>query len=252
VKFLGWFFSLLIGLPILLGGGTIFYEAWHTYTYCFRLTIDVEADGRLYTSSGVMKGIVSSKAEWVPGIGSGRQRMIGEAVIVDMGDRGTLFATLADTKHGTWAEQIVYRTFPITRILNGNVASETIERAAQIYSSERMSANLDIAALPMRLVRFRDPSDPRTVETVDPLKLAANFGEHISLRRVILETVNSGWWPLSLLGLSGEPVTVGVGQRLPWLSAHPEPPLDQRLAGTKLSNSAARPLVHGDFRKGKL
>jgi hypothetical protein len=147
--------------------------------------------------------------------GAGSQHERGEAIVVDIGSRGPLFITLQGVESHSWAAQIVFRTFPFTRKDGEYVVPETLARAAKRYASERMAAKLDLATLPMRFVRFRDITDPTTVEPVEPTKLAASFGPGVTLISVTLETVNAGWWPLNLAGFTGEPVTAGVISRLP-------------------------------------
>jgi hypothetical protein len=56
------------------------------------------------------------------------------------------------------------------------------------------------------LVDFRELSDPKSVEQIDPANFAAAFGSGVSLRRATIEVTN-------------DPVTTGIEARLPWLSA---------------------------------
>ena len=58
--------------------------------------------------------------------------------------------------------------------------------------------------LPM-LVRFRDPSDPTSVERVDPADLAASFEPGVKSDRMIIEITDAS-------------VTKGIETALPWLA----------------------------------
>jgi hypothetical protein len=77
------------------------------------------------------------------------------------------------------------------------------------------------------LVRFRDISDPKTVEKVDPANLAASFGAGVKLTRATIETVPSGYWPFNLFGIGGSPVTRGIEARLPWWKDRPNKSFDE-------------------------
>jgi hypothetical protein len=68
---------------------------------------------------------------------------------------------------------------------------------------QRPNAELPIDLFPM-LVRFRDISDPLSVEKVDPANLSATLGPGVTLRRATIE-------------ITDDPVTTGIEERLPWL-----------------------------------
>lgn len=54
-------------------------------------------------------------------------------------------------------------------------------------------------------MRFRDVGNPHTVEEVNPDNLAASFGPGVHLKALTVQ-------------LTGEPVTLGIRDRLPWLN----------------------------------
>jgi hypothetical protein len=56
------------------------------------------------------------------------------------------------------------------------------------------------------LVQFRDPSDPTSVEPVDPLDLAASFEPGVTLKSAFVE-------------ITDDPITRGIEDRLPWLKS---------------------------------
>jgi len=61
------------------------------------------------------------------------------------------------------------------------------------------------------LVRFRDPSDPASVEIVNPTNLAAAFGPGVVLKHAVIE-------------ITDDPVTKAIETRLPWLASSKESP----------------------------
>lgn len=166
-------------------------------TLRYRLTLEVEAEGRPHVGSGVIQ-VTYDKA--VRGLGSSSEIYIdvkGEAVAVDLGSRGVLFALL---KEGTWSrsgpEWIVPNAFGVTK---GGIGPDQFGRLAALTGS----VTLNEGQLPL-LVRFRDVSDPKTVERVDAFNLAASFGPGVHLARATLE-------------LTRDPVTTGIAGKLPWL-----------------------------------
>jgi hypothetical protein len=217
------------------------YIAVFNTTIRYRLTLEASADGVPKTGSGVIQVNYSknndpiSRAEFSTSVR-------GEAVVLDLGPRGTLFALLkGGTDSRSVPEYIVLRAFdfpggafpgPITKGLS----------QVQHLSGKR---ELPLASLPL-LVRFRDPNNPMTVEKVDPLDLEKSFGPGAKLNRATLEIVSSGVWPFNWLGLSGEPITNSIEQRLPWLAGTKGGYLD----GGLTSRNAPLGLHGGDFKTG--
>ena len=133
----------------------------------------------------------------------------GEAATVDLPGRGTLFALLGGDPDAGSSEigNLIGRTLypddpslvpwpprrggppiPMRRYLELGTGGE----------GRRMSG------YPM-LVRFADLSRPESVERVDPDDLASTFGPGVSLRSITIQ-------------ITGEPVTSGIKQMLPWLA----------------------------------
>jgi hypothetical protein len=88
--------TLGIVLGVIVGGIAVLvavYEFGYTHRYRYRLTLEVEADGQVKTGSGVIQ--VTSRLDFVPGRPlKFTTTFSGEAVYVDLGPRGNLFALL--------------------------------------------------------------------------------------------------------------------------------------------------------------
>jgi hypothetical protein len=171
----------------------------------------------------------------------------GEAVALDLGSRGVLFALLKeDTDSRSGAEYIVLRTFNFP---GGALPLPVGDGLSQV---KRLSgkAELPFSSLPL-LVRFRDPNDPKTVERVDPLDIGKSFGAGAKLTRATLEIVPSGMWPLNRLSITGEPATAGLDMRLPWLSDYYGRQFDgERFESASSPLRLANSLTSGAFRAG--
>ena len=131
----------------------------------------------------------------------------GEAVAVDLGDHGLLFALLTgpvDTDRGSGKK--FYPDSPVTVLLaqlsDTGVGGMTSGNLASL-SGRKDVVEVPPARLPM-LVRFRDIEDPMTVEQVDPEDLAASFGPGVRLVR-------------ATLAITDDVPTFSIEQRLPWL-----------------------------------
>jgi hypothetical protein len=119
----------------------------------------------------------------------------GEAVIVDLGERGVLFALLGED----YAYNVVFKAFP----RHGATTPEGIEYYSNLKDAR---ATLEPGPLPdPMLVMFTDISDPLTVRLVDQDDLAASFGEGVSLKEITIE-------------MTEDPLAWRIDEYLPWLS----------------------------------
>jgi hypothetical protein len=110
--------------------------------------------------------------------------------------------------------------------------SEALEQNHRALKAVEGKAELPPHMLPM-LVRFRDASEPTTVEQVQPAELAEAFGPGTSLRGVTVEMTN-------------DPVSAGIERHLPWLRELRGP-----LDGSNLmypNGPLANRIGSGDFR----
>jgi hypothetical protein len=216
----------------------------------YRLTVEVETPEGLRTGSSVIEVSTMVAGRYsIPNPGKVIHRVKGEAVTVDLGSRGTLFALLRSDDNVDWAKNVMYRLapeVPRTRDADGRFDAHRYLHAGYAAMLKRREpielprtfpdqAHLrDQPALPM-LVRLRDIADPRTVEKVDPDDLAATFGKGVKLRRITMQVTD-------------EPVTTGITNRLAWLGEYPEPRLDSAYEGSTNPNLSQQ-LAHGDFSR---
>jgi hypothetical protein len=235
----------IVAIAILCMGAAVFayHVAYPSITLRYRLTLEAEVDGQPKLGSGVIEVTYSKQ----PQIAAQHELSIGyrgEAVVLDLGKRGTLFALLkADTDSRSGPEWIVLRAFDFP---GGGLPTPVEERIKQV---QRLSGKreLSLDSLPM-LVRFRDINDPMTVERVHPSNLSERFGPAVRLVRATLEIVPTGIWPFNSVGLSGEPITTGILTRLGWLQRLHGGYLDGAFAG---GGPALSNVLHGgNFRAG--
>lgn len=185
-----WFFILLgIGVGLWL-------YLFPSYSWHQKMTVEVEVDGQLYSGFSVVGVSTTRHPDWLPVEGSYDSKMWGEAVVLELPENRYLFALI---QHAIYLAPKVFQDK-----MDGSL-SESGERWARIISNLREERDIASKDYPL-LVTFRDLTDPKTVQKVDPENLAATFGSGVSLKRITLE-------------ITDEPVTEGkIGNVLGWLN----------------------------------
>jgi hypothetical protein len=100
-----------IALTLIAAVVVLYQLAYPSVTVRYRLTLEALVDGEPKTGSGVIEVTYSKQSEF-----AGQHELVidyrGEAVVLDLGSRGTLFALLkADTDSRSGPEWIVLRAF---------------------------------------------------------------------------------------------------------------------------------------------
>jgi hypothetical protein len=176
----------------------------------YRLTLEVEADGQRSSGSSVIEVTYQKQPE----IGSGRNMISnhrGQAVVVELGKRGTLFALLkAGNDSRSIPETIVFRAFGFPGGIWPQGTVEHVFETVRQLSGER---ELPFENLPM-LIRFADINDPLTIDRVNCFNISERFGIGTKLVRATLEIVPAGVLSSKVCGDSNEPA---IDKMLPWL-----------------------------------
>lgn len=181
--------------------------AYPSVTIRYRLTLVVEADGKEHVGSGVLEVKYATISTLLRNHGGDVGTSYrGEAVAVDIPNRGTLFV-LMENSGDTSVEGLRSRPpemvllaygFPYGHL--GRASRENFNRVKDLSGERELKLN----ALPM-LVRFRNIDDPSSVEQVDPRDLSARFGPKAYIKR-------------AFIAITRDPLTTGIDQRLPWLA----------------------------------
>lgn len=152
----------------------------------YKMTVEVETPQGLKSGFAVREMTLATNNIMRPANG----RIKGEAVVVDLPGGQALFALLTGGDGDVdYAMQIGGRAQ-----VWGKSAGEPPAGPVELYPTAPKTTGLqNTNPLPM-LVRFRDITDPKSVEAVDP--------EAIGVKRIMVETTS-------------DDVTVGIGGRLP-------------------------------------
>jgi hypothetical protein len=230
---------LALGTSTSLGGCDAGKDSW---AYRYRLTLEVETPEGLKIGSTVREVCEFLTAPFPINLTNPRQSVFairGEAVVVDLGDRGLLFGTLwgqNGLNDQDYAISLPTRVFRRTGLLQDLRGKDVPERLEQL----RAKANLTNMELPF-LARFRDPNDSTTVEGVDPGDLASSFGTGVKFSHAWIE-------------MTDDPVSTGIEKILPWLEGGFPPRFLVPAASGKPANQlpTAQFLTYGAFHRAVL
>jgi hypothetical protein len=170
-----------------------------SWSYRYRLTLFVETPEGEKSGTGVVEILVTKAAISLNQMPMNWE-LRGEAVSVDLGKRGALFALLEGGRPAQSFLALPQAVFERTGTLDRRYTAE--EREGKLEGLQA-SAELARDEIPL-LARFRDIDDPKTIEIVDPDDLAKSFGEGVRLLRAIIETTK-------------EPITKRIERQLKWL-----------------------------------
>jgi hypothetical protein len=200
------FMKRFIVVAVLIAAAiAIFQLAYPSVTIRYRLTLEVDADGKPATRSGV----VEVTYRRIPRLLSASASLIaearGDAISIAIGP-STVLALLAPGNDRS-PEDIIPVLFGVPR---GEISSDNFSRIRALSGTRNLPPEL----LPP-LVRLDDPHNPSTATLVGPSSLG--FGA--SLRSASIEIVDPGHWPLTAFGVSGVPVTREIEKTLPWVTS---------------------------------
>ena len=195
------------------------YAAWQvaypSYTIHYRLSLTATVDGKSVMGSGVITVEYTARPNILHNERVGA-RAHGQAVMLDLGKRGALFALLATSPNSHSAATML---IPNAWWQRHFVHPDNM----RLLKTLRGSKNLSFEMLPM-LVRFRDINAPVSVELVDPNDLSASFGSGVKLDGALIE-------------ITDQPVTLGLNKKLTWLeSGYEEKLLDNSGQGKPLGD----------------
>lgn len=201
-----------------VGGGKIYP------TYRYRLTVEIDTPEGLKSGSSVIEVQTRKTGKYsISSPGALSYKVRGEAVTVDLGARGLMFALLRSDLSSNWAagafEAMAPKTTIDERMKSDDAYGDSRAAALALKGPQVVPRHIngnygiqnpkpgDPSNTWPTLVRFGDIADPKTVAKVDPDALAASFGKGVTLRRITVERTD-------------DPVTTGVEKRFSWWTAH--------------------------------
>ncbi|HEY1748499.1 MAG TPA: hypothetical protein VGG11_17255 [Xanthobacteraceae bacterium] len=192
-------FGVLVGLVVLAVGYVLlgFYNIHVRY----RLTVEVQDGDQIKTGSSVIDASYTIEPDYISWSGPDTYvRIEGYAPTVDLGEKGLLFLTFADSRTGlapAERRKLVFCLFtdigclpfvaydkPGTTVVNRPFS----ERKAELTELLRQGGPRDVPfVLLPKMAQFQDANDPNKLVPVPPDDLTASFGPGVRLKRVILQ-----------------------------------------------------------------
>lgn len=236
-------FLILVSLVLICGAALAAAELANNdkhYSWRYKMTVEIETPEGVKTGSAVREVMV----EFTPRPGffprdpqyDVHKSLKGEAVVVDLGERGKVFAV----------QRYDDISLPF-RVFKGPPGL-TIE-GAEFYSHLKAKKALDSSQYPM-FVMFRDMNDPLSVQLVYGNKATQKmeglpyvfqdnfeqiFGDGIQLKNIQIE-------------MTEEPVVYEIKKYLPWLDKYRNKLFDgKRIHTIDAENSLANRLGAGSF-----
>ncbi len=215
--------ALLFGLTALV---VAYKYCYPTYSYRYRLTVNIEADGKLHSASSIVE--VSWSAFFLPSYHF-NPRLRGQAPLVDLGSRGVLVATLVTgdsygpAQDGAWgALWIAARAFRL----------DSTNEQLPLLSTLRGQRALPLDDLP-RFVWFPNPEDPKTARKVLAQDFSTVLGPSVRFVGALVEITN-------------DPIVIDIPDRLPWLKSLEQKPIGANVIYTTDKFPITRSLFIGD------
>jgi len=215
---------------LLIGVAVVWYMlAYPTYSYRYRMTVEVMADGVLHSASSVIEVRLQKQPQFLVPVPPVYPAVSGEAVFVDLGDGRNAIALLASGPNASNVDYPIY-------VVPTHFRLSFEDRDLVKYAGLQGQWDLPEQALPT-LVTFADLNDPKTARVVGSAEFEQVFGPGVRFKRAFVEMVPAGTWPFNMLGWprdwAGEPVTRGIEKRVTWIGNYEaETTFERRLRET--------------------
>jgi hypothetical protein len=185
-------------LLILLGGFLLYSLAYPTGTLRYRMTVEIELDGQMYSGSGVLEARFWPKSKWTlsgGGIGTDTK---GEAVVLEQeGDDDIVLVLLTgSSSREVGGFHMTPSAIPVEKFnLAPSIGSMEISTIKSLGSIDAR-AELSTSDLPF-LVLFEDPNNPASAIGLTPSRF--------KLHRATIETTDDA-------------ITNVIDRHLPWVT----------------------------------
>jgi hypothetical protein len=193
IKFALWTVAIIAGVVL------AYKFVYPTYTYRYRMTVEVPVGDKIHSGSSVIEVRLVKQPQFLVPVPPVLARVTGEAVFVDLGAGKVVIALLAsrdgkDTDFNKWLVSTHFK-------LSGE------DQDLVKYSSLRGRWTLDAATSPPSqyptLITFDDLQDGASARIVLPQEFPTVFGTDVRPPKIIIE-------------MTSDPVTSEIEKKLPW------------------------------------
>jgi hypothetical protein len=175
--------------------------AYPTFSYRYRITIEVETSEGTKTGSSVLETTTIQYPAWITlGANSDHTTVRGEAIFVDLGGGRNLIALLALGPHAEDGRTTLFAPRAFFDVREGSPRDVTWSKDLSTMTGRRPYAG----DKPPTLVTFADLNDPATVREIPFDNPQSVFGPDVRSVRAWIDLTN-------------DPVTTSLEARLPWI-----------------------------------
>ena len=204
--------TTLIVLAFCVGALVVGYKyKYPDYSYRFRLTVNIEVDGKIHSGSSV----IEVKWRGGPVIGDGGPfgpSVKGQAALVDLEDRGVVVATLInDESYGPAKDGALGALWVAAEAFGNHSTVEEIRHLPDLRGKRDLALN----KLP-RLLWLSNPQDPTTAKKLLVQDIPATFGASARFGGASVE-------------ITSDPIVIDIRQKFAWLK-----PLEDKPAGNDI------------------
>lgn len=206
-KFLASCAFVFVGIILcLVVGGYIAWQIFYpTIDIRYRLTLDVDVNGVRHTGSGVVEIEYNTSATLLRRVVTGAAQglvgfMHGDAITVDLGDRGLLFVVNNAPCFNSGTPRIFVKARNLSNLplaLHESGASRPSQSETAFLRGVQHQTDI-VGVLPEQLpmlIRFRDIQDRGSAQAVDPRDLARAFGSGVKLVEATLQVTSDSITP---------------------------------------------------------
>jgi hypothetical protein len=183
-------FAAFVGVAVVLAVPALYKLKYPTYTYRYRMTVEVDASGDIRSGSSVIEVTARRQPQFLPEIGPFEIWARGQAVFIALPGGKNIVALLASGPQGQNAD---YPTLIVHRLFHVNV-----EQAPSLHDRREL-----VAGEMPTLVTVTDPNDGASTLEVKPETLPGLLG--VRLRSIEIEMTTE------------PPMAPDIEMRLPFL-----------------------------------
>ncbi|MGE0038169.1 MAG: hypothetical protein AB7S93_21320 [Xanthobacteraceae bacterium] len=217
---------LLIAIAVLAASYAAYAIAYPTYSYRWRITIEVDTASGTRTGSSVLETTTIQYPAWLTlGANSSNTSVRGEAVFVDLGNGRNLVALLALGPHAEDGRAVLFAPRSFFTVQEGNPNDVGWSKELSTMTGRRPYAG----DKPPTLVTFANPNDPASVREVPFDNPQSVLGPDVRLVRAWID-------------LTRDPVTKGLEAKLPWIGKFESANVAWRIVREGKYGSGAGPL----------
>ena len=194
-------------LAIIAGIGLVGYLAYQflfpTYTHRYRLTIEVEVDGKVRSASSVIEvRIYDHRNSLIPSHGSYSSSYSGEAVLLELGEGRNLLALLG---FGPTGGSGPYSISTLARDVINPLPSDKGVASFRMMSRIGIGKKTELTGQQIpTLVTFSDLRRPETARLLSIADIPRELGPTVRFRSAWIEITNDA-------------VTRNLAEKIPWI-----------------------------------